>query len=169
MKIIEAMKKIKANKEKIADLQNKIGLTCSNLSFETPVYGNDTSAKIKDWLQSCQDLSRDNVNLLCRIAKTNLAVNVTIEIGGKKVEKSIAEWVWRRREYAGIDKNTFSKLGDRGLREGIINSSTGPMESKIVRHFDPIVRDEMIAIYHAEPYMIDGALEVINAVTELLD
>ncbi len=168
MKIIEAMKKVKQNKEKIADLQNKIGSVCANLSFETPLYGSETGTRIKEWLQSCQDLAQDNVKLLCAIARTNLATNVTIELGGKQVTKTIAEWVWRRREYAKLDLQTFAKLTDRGLKEGQANTSTGvPVAISLVRHYDPQARDAAMAIYQAEPHLIDAALEVVNATTDL--
>lgn len=169
MKIIEAMKKVKANKEKIADLQTKLGAVCANLSHETPLYGADTPNKVKEWLQSCTDLTQDNIKLLCAIQRTNAATQVPIEIGGKSVTKSVAEWVWRRREYAALDAATWGKLGDRGLKEGTGNTSTGvPFEVKIVRHYDPVKRDEMLAMYRAEPHAIDAALEVVNATTELV-
>jgi len=170
MKIIEAMKKVKQNKEKIKDLQDKIGLVSANLSHETPVYGTETGAKIKEWLQSCQDLSKENVRLLCSIARTNLATSVKIELGGKSVDKTIAEWVWRRREYAKLDLLTFSKLTDRGLKEGTGQTSTGvPFEVKLIRHYSPTERDEAVAMYQAEPHEIDAALEVVNAVTDLIE
>lgn len=169
MKIIEAMKRIKQNKEKVADLQEKIGLVCANLSHETPIYGTETPKKIAEWAQSCDDLSQENIRLLCAIQRTNLATNATIEIDGKSVTKTLAEWVWRRREYAKVDFTTWTKLTDRGLKEGFMQSSTGtPTEVKIVRHFDPNKRDEMAAMYRAEPHEIDAALEVVNATTELV-
>lgn len=169
MKIIEAMKKVKHNKEKITDLQTKIGNVCANLAHESPLYGAETQNKVREWLQSCQDLSQDNVSLLCAISRTNLATPVTIDLVGKAVTKSIAEWVWRRREYAKLDLATFSKLTDRGLKEGHGQTSTGvPFEIKIVRHYDPAKRDEALAMYQAEPHLIDAALEVVNAVTDLV-
>jgi hypothetical protein len=168
MKIIEAMKQVKSNKEKIADLQLKIANTCANHTHETPLYP-DTKAKVSEWLQSCEDTARDNVGLLLAIQKTNLATNVTIELGGKSVTKCIAEWVWRRREYAAMDSMTWSKLTDRNLKEGFMPTSTGQqMEIKIVRHYDPVLRDSKLAMYRDEPHRIDAALEVVNATTELV-
>jgi len=167
MKIIEAMKKVKANKEKITDLQNKLGSVSANLSFETPLYP-DTKAKVEEWLQSCNDLAQDNVKLLVAIARTNLKTAVSITLGDKVIVKPIAEWIWRRREYATLDLATWSKLTDRGLKEGSVNTSTGvPAEVKIIRHYDPVKRDKMTAIFREEPHAIDAALEVINAVTDL--
>jgi hypothetical protein len=170
MKIIEAMKRIKGNKEKIADLQGKIGQFCANLTFETPTYGVDTPGKIKSWLQSCTDLAQENVRLLTSIQRTNLATPVTISLGDKPVTKSIAEWVWRRREYADLDLRTWQSLGDRGLKEGQARDSTGmTIEVKIARHFDPSERDANVAMFKSERNEIDSALEVVNAITDLAE
>lgn len=169
MKIIEAMKRVKANKEKIVDLQNKIAGASANLSFETPLYGTETATRIAEWTQSCDDLTQENIRLLTAIARTNLATPVTISLGEKSVTKSIAEWVWRRREYAALDLATWSKMTDRGLKEGSGQTSQGvPMEVKIIRHYDPVRRDKMITMYKSEPHEIDAALEVVNAVTDLV-
>lgn len=170
MKIIEAMKQVKANKEKIVDLQGKITGVSANLSFETPLYGADTAATINGWLQSCLDLSQRNIHLLTAITRTNLATRVSVEIGERTVTKTIAEWIWRRREYAAIDMGTYSKLTDRGLREGNLPTSTGMAQQvTIVRHYDPKERDRIVAIFQAEPHAIDAALEVVNAVTDLIE
>ncbi len=170
MKIIEAMKRVKSNKEKIADLQAKIGGASANLSFETPLYGAETASRIFEWAQSCDDLTQENIRLLTSIARTNLATPVTITLGEKAVTKSIAEWVWRRREYAKIDLDTWGRMTDRGLKEGSGSTSTGQvMEIKIVRHYDPVRRDKMMAVYKGEPHEIDSSLEVVNAVTDLVE
>ena len=168
MKIIEAMKRVKANKEKIADLHNKIAGASANLSFETPLYGTETANRLNEWTQACDDLTQENIRLLTGIARTNLVTPVTITLGEKSVTKSIAEWVWRRREYAALDLATWSKMTDRNLKEGTGQTSVGtPMEIKIMRHYDPVRRDKMIAMYKSEPHEIDSALEVVNAVTDL--
>lgn len=172
MKVIQAMKQVKANKDQIADLQAKIAQHCANLSFETPVYGSETPKKIAGWIQSCRDLSRDNIKLLTAIARTNLETMVTINLGGKDVTKTIAEWVWRRREYAKLDGDIFRRLTDRGLKEGQLPSSVpggAAIEAKIVRHYDPEQRDIMLAMYQSEPSKIDAELEVINAITDLVE
>lgn len=170
MKLIEAMKRVKANKEKIADLQERIGQVAAHLSIESPLYGVDTPSKINEWIQSCNDLTQENVRLLVAVARTNLATAVPIQLGGKLVTKSIAEWVWRRREYAAVDLATWSKLNDRGLNDRQLSTSTGvPLEIKVVRNYDPDRRDEKISEFKMEPHEIDAALEVVNAVTDLVD
>ncbi len=170
MKIIEAMKRVKANKEKIADLQVKVGQFCATLNFETLTYGAETPQKIRDWMQSCTDLTQENVRLLCAIQRTNMATTASVMLGDRTVAKSIAEWIWRRREYAALDLKTWSSLTDRNLREGTGQNSSGtPIDVRIVRHFDPVRRDEMVAMYKSEPHEIDATLEVVNAVTDLIE
>lgn len=170
MKIIEAMKRVKANKEKIVDLQGKIAAYCVHLSFETPLYGADTQSKIREWMQGCEDTTKENIRLLCAIQRTNIATMVPIVLGERTVTKSIAEWVWRRREYAALDLKTWQMLTDRNLKEGVGQNSQGAaVEIKIVRYFDPVLRDKMQAIYRTEPHEIDAALEVVNAVTDLIE
>ncbi len=170
MKVIEAMKRVKANKEKVDDLQKRIASVSAHLSHETPLYGAETPAKINEWLQTCDDLSQESIRLLVAIAKTNLATQVTVVLGGRNVTKSVAEWIWRRREYAAVDLKTWQLLTDRNLKEGVMNTSTGvPVEVKLVRNYDPVRRDEKVAEYKGEPHEIDAALEVSNAVTDLIE
>lgn len=170
MKIIEAMKKIKANKEKVVELNNRIQRNSAHLSIETPIYGDDQANKIKEWTQSALDVSRDNVKLLVRIARTNLATPVTIQLGDNQVTKSIAEWVWRRREYAAVDTLVWSQQTDRNLKEGNVQTSPGVLsEVKLIRYYSPEQRDRNLDILRQEPHLIDGALEVVNAVTDLLE
>ncbi len=170
MKIVEALKKVKNNKEKIDDLQKRIAGVSAHLSHETPVYGTDTATKITEWAQSCDDLTQENVRLLTAISRTNIDTRVPITLGGKSVTKSIAEWIWRRREYAEVDLKTWSCMTDRNLKEGAMNTSTGvPMTVTIIRNYDPVKRDTKVAEYKSEPHEIDSALEVVNAVTDLIE
>lgn len=170
MKIIEAMKRIKMNKEKIVELNSRIARNAAHLSIESPLYGTEQAAKVAEWLQACLDISRDNVQLLTRIAKTNLATQVTIDLDGKAVTKSIAEWVWRRREYSQLDFLIVSQLTDRNLREGQIQTSPGVQSDvKLIRYYDPADRDKKLDALRQEPHLIDGHLEVVNAITDLLD
>lgn len=164
------MKRIKANVAKVTELQARIGKTCAHLSYETPLYP-DPAAKVAEWLQACDDTSQESARLLVAIQRTNLATRVTIELGGKQVEKTISEWVWRRRKFAAVDQVTWGTLGDRGLKEGHIPQSTGAtaVPSKIVRNFDPVQRDTMLDMYRSESSRIDAALEIVNAVTDLIE
>lgn len=169
MKIIEAMKKLKHLQEKTADLRVKIGQYCADLDFETPMYP-DQRGQIDEWLQSHFDSLQEIARLRVAIQKTNLATSVTIELGGKQVTKTIAEWIHRRKDLAKLDLDAWSKLTDRGLKEGVAQTTTGgTRDVKIRRYFDPRLRDEKMALYKSEPSIIDGHLEVTNAVTDLLE
>lgn len=169
MKIIQAMKTIKANIAKIEDLTNKIRQHSAYTNIETPPYA-DTKATVRGWIQSIHDIGQENIRLQILIAKTNMATPVTIELGGVQVTKTIAEWVWRRRQYAEYDLAANMALTDRGIKEGSTKLPTGDlMEIKIVRNFDVEKRDADVALYRAEPSIIDSAMEVVNAVTDLIE
>lgn len=174
MKIIHAMKKIKANKEKITDLQQKIYQNSVNYEHEPSPYGTPekTRQMVDGWVQAACDLTRDNVDLLCRIQKTNLSTMVTITLNNQDVTKSIAEWVWRRREYSKVDLKTWSSLSTKNLQTGLSkNTVQGAPDFKLmlVLHFDIENRDKMIATFTEENHLINAQLEVVNATTDLLD
>ena len=175
MKIIEAMKRIKHLQEKCADLGTKVGQYCADLDIETPVYP-DQRAQIAEWIKSHEDTVQEIARLRTCIQRTNLATAVTIDLGGNAVTKTIAEWVHRRGDkkkkdgLANQDFSLWSQLGDRNLKEGVMQNTTGgSMQVKIRRHFDPKVRDQKLELYRSEPTIIDGVLEVTNAVTDLIE
>lgn len=169
MKIIEAMKKIKDLQKKAEDLRGKIGVHCADQSHETPLYP-DQRKQVAEWLQSHADIMREILGLRVAIQRTNIATEVTINLGEKAVTKSIAEWIHRRRDLAKLDLEAWSKLGDRGLREGNIQTTQGQVvEVKIRRYFDPLERDRRIDLYRSEPNTIDATLEVTNAITDLVN
>jgi len=168
MKIIEALKKVQDLRRKTDDLAIKIATHCAHMNYETPVY-TDQKKKVEEWLQSYSDILKEILNLRVSIQKTNLEVEVTIEIGGKSVTKSIAAWIHRRRDLAKLECDIWKRLGDRGLKEGVVTESTGTKKDlKIIRYFDPEKRDLKIDLFSSEPSLIDARLEIINAVTDLI-
>ena len=168
MKLIEGMKRIKELTAKAVDLQAKVAAHCANLDIETPLYA-APSDQVREWIQAHGDILKEVLKLRVAVQRTNINTPVTIELGGQQVTKTIAEWIHRRRDLAKLEMDVWAKLGDRGLREGSVPSSVGgePRLVKIVRHFDPKLRDEKIDLYRSEPSKIDATLEVVNAVTEL--
>lgn len=170
MKIIEAMKLIKELQIKADDLRKKVAQYCANLDFETPMY-QDQAEQVRQWIQAHGDINKKILELRFAIQKTNLATSVEIEIGGKRVVRTVAEWIHRRRDLAKADETMWSQLSDRGLKEQRVQTTPGgPVtEIKIRRYFDPLKRDEMIELYRAEPGIIDRTLEVTNATTELVN
>jgi len=169
MKIIEALKKIKELQKKAEDIRGKIGGNCDILNFETAVYP-DTKRQIKEWLQAHGDLLKEVLRLRLAIQKTNINTEVEIELNGKAVKKTIAEGIHRRRDLAGFELGSWKKLTDRGLKEGQVKQSTGEiMELRIVRFYDPVERDKHLEELTSEPMTIDARLEIVNAVTDLME
>lgn len=169
MKLIEAMKEIKALRVKAEDLRKKVAQYCAKVSFETNTYPDQVS-QVKEWLQSHHDTTKRMAKLQVSIQRTNLATNVSIGLQGKQVEHSISEWILRRRELAELERQAWAGLTDKGIKEGQATQSDGTkVDIKIVRFFDPSQRDEFIASFREEPGIIDRTLETINAVTDLIE
>lgn len=170
MKIIEAMKKIKDLQQKADDLATKAATYCANLNIETPVYGDTQKATVDGWLQAHSDIMQEILRLRVAIQRTNLQTKVTVQLGDNKVEKSIAEWIHRRRDLANLEYQVWDRIGDRNLKEGEVKNSSGDkVQVKIVRFYDPKTRDAKRELYRSEPNLIDSTLEVVNAVTDLVE
>lgn len=169
MKIIQALKLVKELNEKAADLRAKIANNSALLSIETPMYPNQ-EAQVASWLQAHEDIVREISRLRYQIARTNLMTEVDIELDGKVVRKSITEWIVRRKEGATLDATAWKGLTDRNLKEQNLQPNPqGPItEIRIRRFYDPVKRDQKIALYVSEPTKIDATLEVVNAMTDLL-
>lgn len=171
MKLIQAMKSIKLLMAKADDLKDKVSKYCADLSIETPAYP-DQALQVSQWIQSHHDTMKEILRLRLAIQRTNLLTTVAIELSGQTVIKSLAAWIHRRRDLANQEMLLWQALGDRGLRESNFQAVTGSpvtTEIRIRRYFDPVQRDNKVAEFRAEPMTIDGALEVVNATTELID
>lgn len=170
MKLIEAMKQLKDLARKAEDIRTKIQVNSSHLNVETPVYGDRQQDQVREWLQAHEDIVKKMSSLRLDIQRTNLQTMVPIEIGGRTVTKSIAEWIHRRRDLSKLDQTAWSMLTDKGLREGQMKDSMGAiMDVSIVRNFDPKERDDKLELYRSEPMTIDATLEVVNAVTDVVE
>jgi hypothetical protein len=169
MKLIEALKQIKDLEKKADDLRGMVAKHSAYLNIETPTY-TDQKKQIKGWIQSHSDILKEILRLRVAIQKTNLATEVTIELAGKMVTKTIAEWIHRRRDLATDESKMWRGLTDRNLKEGTMKQSNDqPVEVKIVRCYDPEERDQKIFDLESEPSVIDGKLEIVNAITDLLE
>jgi len=169
MKIIEALKELKLNVKKINDITARIALNSAKKEFEKSPY-NDAPAQIKEWLDAVEGLSKRNGELTMKIAKTNATVQVTIELEGKQITKTIAEWIYRRRYGAAMELAAVKALTNRGLKDEQIKQTDGTLlETKVVLHYDQKTRDQRMDALQQEPTLIDTRLEMINAVTDLLE
>lgn len=144
MKLIEALKQIKDLEKKADDLREKVAKNSAHLNIETPTYA-DQRKQVKQWIQSHADILKEILRLRIAIQKTNLATDVVIELEGKAVTKSIAEWIHRRRDLANDEVKAWRGLTDRNLKEGTMKQSNDqPVEVKIVRCYEPEERDQKI-------------------------
>lgn len=169
MKIIEALKKTKDLERKAEDIIDKIKSHSAVSSIQTPEYA-DQRKQVKEWLQAHGDILKEIERLRIAIQRTNIETSVTIEIGEKNVTKSIAAWIHRRRDLASKQRSAWMVLTDRGIQEGIGKSPSGdPLDIKIIRFYDPEERDKKVEIYTSEPSIIDSRLEIVNAVTDLIE
>ena len=170
MKLIQAMKKLKDLATKAEDLRKKVGLYCADLTIETAQYP-DQRRQIAEWIQGHGDILKEILKLRFAIQKTNLATAVTMELDGKQITKSIAEWIHRRRDLAKWEMEMWARLTDRNLKEQNVQTTPGGVvtEVRIRRYFEPAERDSKIEIYRAEPSVIDATLETVNAVTDLIE
>ena len=169
MKLIEALKQIKDLQKKAEDLRDKVKNNCALSSLESSPYP-EPAKQIKKWIQSHGDVVKEILRLRVAIQKTNLATKVKINVGGKDVEKTIAEWIHRRRDLATEEMNMWRCLTDRGVTEGMVKGPSGDMiEVKIQRFYDAEERDNNIELYRTEPMLIDSTLEITNAVTDLIE
>lgn len=169
MKIIEALKQTKDLQRKADDLKDLVKNHCAITSLESQKYPNQTK-QVSEWMQAHSDILKEVLRLRLAIQRTNLAVEVTIELGGKQVVKSIAGWIHRRRDLASMELSMWNMLTDRNIQEGMIKSPSGDtVEIKINRFYDPAERDKKKDLYSSEPSIIDGKLEIINAVTDLVE
>ncbi len=173
MRIIEALKMVKDLQRKADDLKELVKANCSLSTMDTPKYGKnqgEQAEQVRKWIQAHTDIVKEICKLRVAIQKTKVLTRVEIELGGVRVSKTIAEWIHRRRDLAAADLDMWSLLTDRGIREGTVKSPSGEAsEVKIVRFYDPAERDKMRGLYSSEPSIIDGKLEIINAITNLVE
>lgn len=169
MKIIEALKQVKDLVRKSSDIKQKIAMYCADMDYETPVYA-DQKTQVAQWLQSYKDIVREIGRLKYCIQKTNVTVRVTIVIDGNEINKSIAEWIDRRRSLAELEKMAWAVLSNKGLKDLRCQQSTGQIvDAKVRYYYDPKEKDRMIEILSSEPNLIDGKLEIVNAITDLVE
>jgi len=169
MKIIQALKLCKDLEKKADDYIAMVRDHCAISSVETQKYA-DQKEQVRQWIQGHSDILKEILRLRTAIQRTNLQTNVTVELQGKQVTKTIAEWIHRRRDLANKEMALWNAIGDKGIKEGMANGPSGqPIEIKIVRFYEPGKREEMRMALSSEPSTIDAHLEIANAVTDLIE
>jgi len=169
MKIIEALKQVKDLERKADDLVSKIKNHSALSNFQTPEYP-DQKKQVSEWVQAHCDVLKEIERLRLAIQRTNLGTEVSIELGGKTITKQIAAWIHRRRDLAGKQMQAWNALTDRNIQEGHSKTPSGDVvEIKIQRFYNPEERDKMMNILSGEASAIDSKLEIVNAVTDIIE
>ncbi len=168
MKIVEGLKLRKRLLKKAADLEGKLNKHCSRMSNESPKFGDEQQAKVSGWLQAHGDIVKEISKLSLAIQKTNLNTLVKIQLGGKDIEKCVAEWILRRREGANLEIRAWNALSDKGMSDHEVRTTNGESSKlTVVRYYDPNEQELKVDTFRHEPSMIDSKLEVVNATTDL--
>ncbi len=173
MKIIEGLKKAKDLQRKADDIRRLVENHCALSNIDTPHYP-DQAAQIDKWVQAHRDVLKEILRLRVAIARTNLETIVEIDLSTddhpRTVTKSIAEWIHRRRDLAQSELSIWKAMSDRNIREGTSTTPSGDaLEVKLVRYYNPATQNEMIDRLRSEPTIIDSKLEVVNAITDLIE
>jgi hypothetical protein len=174
MKIVEALKKIPDLQRKAEDIRRNLAKFCADLDNEKPEYETPEKqkAQITTWLQSHSDILKEIEILRTRIQKTNLETDVDIEVSeGKTVTKSIARWIHRRKDLSKLEAESWQCLTSRNLQaKGYQKPGDETvLIANVRKYYDQQLRDRKLADLLSEKSLIDGKLEVVNAVTDLLE
>ncbi len=175
MKLIEGLKKTKDLLRKADDLRAKIAAYCADLDADVPAYGtpDKQTAQIAEWLQAHSDVLKEIERLRLAIQKTNLVVGVDVEVtDGKHVQKSIAAWIHRRKDLAKMEAAAWAGLTNKNLKAQPYKMTATTDEVKIAnirKYYDQKTRDEKVENFTSEPSRIDAALEIANAVTDMVE
>ena len=171
MKIIEGMKEVKSLLEKADDLRKKIKDNSAHTSVDRSPYA-DAKKQIAEWLQMHSDVLKNVSDLKYRIQKTNLTTHVTFDIGGSLMTKTISEWIFRRTLFSDLEKAAWEGLTPRNLKATIIPSSIAgvdPTKIDVILNYDTKEKDAKVETFRSEIGRINGALEVVNATTDLVE
>lgn len=174
MTIIEGLKKIKLLKKKHASQVERIKNGCAELDYEDKdfTYGKreEQEAMIAGFVKSANDIIAEIENISLRISKTNIETDVTIELNGRSITKSISAWIMRRRELSKMACQPYYVMDNRGLQpKGYRVDGCEDMKvANVALFYNQKERDDLIIEMEGEPLEIDGKLEVVNATTQLL-
>ena len=173
MMLIEALKKRKFLVKKAEDYTKLVRENCAIPSTENPKFGTEDEQRtqIQAWIQGHTDILKEISKLNVAIQKTNLETNLTIQLQDKAVTKNLSEWILRGRELASLEYKMWEGITDRGIKETKIPGPTResqPIEVKIIRFYDPKLREEMRMALLEEPSIVTAAMEIANATTPLI-
>ena len=168
MKIIEALKELRLIEKKITRNQEYIERYSSLVSTEAPIFNtlDVQRAKVASLIQENLDLARRKLDLKTRIAFTNLRTYVSMS--GERW--SLQNLLDLQRGTLQSIRDTYDSLSDRSAQGRLRGAMT--IEGKapqVVRLYDENAKLTQLDHWDTLKEEISSRLEVINAVTDLLD
>ena len=173
MKIIEAMKELKLIEKKIVKNTEAIALYSSGFDVEKPAF--ETEAKQRDEVQSLvqsnEDLLKRYAMLKAAIDKTNLVTTVSL----MGTDYTIHNLLVLKRKAGELLKKTYMSLNTSSadMRKNALisgyNRGDNAKVPVVIRYFDEKKRNEKLNNIDNFLSAIDARLEVVNAVTNLVD
>ena len=168
MKIIEVMKDLKLIEKKMQANREKISKYSAIVSTERPTFPteNDQRKEVTSLIQANIDLTTEYIRKKCLINKTNDLVNVEIE--GKNY--TISELLLLKRKLANEMIQTYNSLSDHQAQMRLRNApAIDGKPAQVVRMYEEKTRNEGMAFWQELYHTIDSRLEVVNAMTDIIE
>lgn len=170
MKLIEGMKQLKITEKKMSHNADRISEYAAIISSEKPIFGTEAEQRkqVGALIQSNTDLAKEYLRLKARVDLTNLQTQVTI---GKETF-TIADLLQIKRNVAGLMKLTYTSLNDKKAEyrlQSIRLGATGTKPPHIERMYDETAKYQGLQYWQGIEDEIETRLEVINAMTELVE
>lgn len=171
MKVAEALKRIKALREKASDLRKKVQTISAHMSSQKTDY-DKPKEQVATWIQMHTDTVSELGILLRQLVQTNLKTQVSISIKDKVKTMSLLDWNYRRKELNQLDQLMQAMLTNKNLRIQVIKpdpkDSSKDIPDQVVLNFDPVERDNRMDYLREEIVQINSSLETVNATTDLI-
>lgn len=170
MRLIEAIKSLRLQSKILEQIRSEIANHSQVYSNEKSPLGDTDEAKevIRQKVQSYHDRLREIERLSRDLAFTNATTEVTIRLDGQDVTKTITEWIKRRDRTVIDDTMLQQSLGARQLKPKVDpNLPEDRRQIEVINLFDVKQRDSRLRALMEERSLIDGALEIVNATTDL--
>ena len=170
MKIIEGLKELKLIESRMKKNAEQIEKYSSVLDTERCHFENEAvqTREVEQLVQANKDLQERYLQLKISIEHTNLATKVQIE--GQKKDYSIYELIIIKRKLGSLIKQTYEAMNRKQADMRRIKSMTSQATPvKVITLYDERKKNEALENHEKLMSNIDGRLEVVNAVTDLIE
>ena len=168
MKIIEALKELRLIEKKMTRNHGYIEKYSSMVSTEVPAFNtaDEQRTKVASLIQENMDLARRKLELKAQIAYTNLMTYVSIS--GERW--SLQNLLDLQRGVLHSIRDTYESLSDHSGQGRLRNAPTVEGRTpQVVRLYDENTKLTELDKWDTIKEDISSRLEVINAVTDLLE